>query len=333
MSKYTEHLQLKTIINGIKDSNELKPFHVAYGSDKNYQLGTAISIVSIVKNNPDTRFNYYFHIFSNEFESQYIEHLSEIASDLKINIKLYQVNEEILNDLPVSTIWPLSIYYRLLAFDYLATTIDKVLYLDSDVICKGNISLLENLSLGNHCAAVVPDIASTQEKTFNRIGIDFKNKYFNSGFILANLELWKKNKLTDKIFDFINKEGGSDKIKYPDQDALNIILIDSLEYLSQSYNTIYSLKSEFEFKQADYYKSIIKTDTVFIHYTGVTKPWHIWADYPASVYFRDMYQLTPWKGEEYLKAKTKSEFKEEYKHYLYQGKFMKAIISLWKYKF
>lgn len=333
MSNYIKYIELKNTINGVVDAQENNFFHVAYGSDKNYQLGTAISIVSIVKNNPQTQCHYCFHLFSNEFEPQYVERLSKIAVDLKVNIKLYQVDESILNHLPVSAIWPLSIYYRLLAFDYLSMTIDKVLYLDSDVICKGSISFLEELSLYDNYAAVVPDIASTQEKTFNRIGVDFNNKYFNSGFILSNLEQWRKNKLTDKIFDFFNNEGRSDKIKYPDQDALNIILMDKLEYLSQSYNTIYSLKSEFEFKQPEYYKTIIKNDTVFIHYTGVTKPWHIWADYPASVYFRNMYQLSPWKSDLYLAAKTKNEFKEEYKHYLYQGKYLKALVSLLKYKF
>ena len=101
--------------------------------------------------------------------------------------------------------------------------------------------------------------------------------------------------------------------------------------LPREYNAIYSLKSEFEYKDPEYYKSFINDNTVFIHYTGVTKPWHDWAIYPSAEYFRSVYRLSPWKNIPYQAATRKHEYREKYKHLLYQNKIISGIVSAIKY--
>ena len=313
-------------------ANENGCFHIAYGTDTNYQMGAAISIASILENNKDSTSKYCIHIFTDVISSEYATRMQLISQQYDVCVLLYTVDERILETLPASTVWPLSIYYRLLAFDFLSKDIDTLLYLDSDIICKNNISELESLNLGDNFAAVVPDVDSTQKRNQQRLGIDFQGRYFNSGVILANLQQWEINDCSAEIFSLIERESDSGKLKYPDQDALNIIFLGRLVYLDRKYNAIFPLKSEFEKKDKRNYKKYIKDETVFIHYTGITKPWHVWAGYDSSIYFRRIYVLTPWKDEEYLRSKSIVEYREEYKHYLYQRCYMKALYALFLYR-
>lgn len=321
-----------SFVSSTLSTSEGRSFHIAYGTDANYQMGAAISIASILENNKSKAISYHFHIFTDSVSKEYAERLKSIAEPFGASVYLYTIDDSVLDNLPASVVWPLSIYYRILAFDYLYQMSDTLLYLDSDVICKNDIRELEDLELGDNFAAVVPDVEALQKKNQQRLSFDFQNKYFNSGVIYANLKQWNEGHCSDKIFSLIQSEGQTGKLKYPDQDALNIIFFGQLIYLDRKYNAIYPLKSEFERKDKNYYKSFIKDETVFIHYTGITKPWHEWAEYEASIYFRAIYKLTPWKDESYLKSKSTVEYREEYKHCLYQKRYIKALRSLFFYR-
>lgn len=321
-----------SFITSASSTDEDSYFNIAYGTDTNYQMGAAISIVSIIENNKNSQVKYFFHIFTDNISSVYATRLQVISQRFNVSINVYTIDEKVLEKLPSSTVWPLSIYYRILAFDFLSKDVTKLLYLDSDIVCKNSISELESLELGDFFAAVVADVDSTQQKNNQRLSIDFKGRYFNSGVILANLNKWKDNNCSAYIFSLIEKESATGKLKYPDQDALNIIFLGNLIYLSRKYNAIFPLKTEFEKKDKNNHKKYITEETVFIHYTGITKPWHIWAKYNSSIYFRRIYELTPWKNEEYLKSKSMVEYREEYKHYLYQRRYMKALFALFLYR-
>lgn len=85
--------------------------------------------------------------------------------------------------------------YRLKIADILSS-LDKVLYLDSDVIVTQDISGLWNTDITNYYCAAVKDAKSTRSKFsnkrhFKKMGID-PNKYFNAGVILFNLKKSKR---------------------------------------------------------------------------------------------------------------------------------------------
>lgn len=47
-------------------------------------------------------------------------------------------------------------------------------------------------------------------------------QYFNSGVLLFNLAVWRENKLTQKIADYIRDNVA--RLRFCDQEALNIFL-------------------------------------------------------------------------------------------------------------
>ena len=85
--------------------------------------------------------------------------LKETLFDLPITIHVLQPDREEIKDLGTSHHITHTAYFRLLAARLLPDTIDKVIYLDSDVLVKDDLMELWDLDLkGNYCLAAI-DIA------------------------------------------------------------------------------------------------------------------------------------------------------------------------------
>ncbi|BDH44006.1 LPS 1,2-glucosyltransferase [Salmonella enterica subsp. enterica serovar Choleraesuis] len=308
---------------GIIQGSEL---NVVYGVDRNYELGVAISITSLLIHNQSSFFN--FHIFIDELDSKYISRLDELAEQYKTKISLYLVDKNHFINLPNSKVWSHAMYFRLLGFDYLRQFCSKALYLDADVICKGNIDGLFSTKFESNIAIVIEDILKIDQRfSESSLSIFPKNiTYFNSGVMYVDLDAWHIENITNKAIGLLNDPIICEKIKYPDQDVLNILLNDKVIYVSSNYNTIYSLKSELLDKTHQEYKKTIKDETVLIHYTGITKPWHVWARYSANSYFDLAYLASPWRNETKKKAFTINEFKKRYKHELAQRNYISGLL-------
>ncbi|WP_233964272.1 glycosyltransferase family 8 protein [Pectobacterium versatile] len=321
---FSSHIDVLSVFENrhqpIADNDTL---NVAYGIDKNYAIGCGISIASILINND---IDFTFHVFSDDFDDDFIKKLNVLAEKFKTKIVLYKINSEMLKTLPCTDIWSHAMYFRLLAFSHLSDKISNLLYLDADVMCKGSLAQLHKLDTAPHVAAVIRDLPETQKKSANRLKIAaLEGKYFNSGVLFVNLTIWNELDLTQKIFDKLIS--GEESIQYPDQDVMNILLHGNVTFLPREYNTIYSIKNELKDPSHQKYKEIIKNTTILIHYTGVTKPWHKWANYPSTIFFHQALQKSPWITADLKDATAFVEMKKKYKHLISQKKYLSGFLS------
>lgn len=309
-----------------------KNFNIAYGVDKNFLLGAAISINSVLINNIDTDFN--FHLFTDYIDDEYIQRFQKMITKYNSNIIIYLLDAEELKQLSTSDFWSYATYFRLIAFEYLSTNINSILYLDADVICKGSLKELFQLNLANSFAAVVLDVDNMQQSSATRLKLtDLNGKYFNAGVIYVNLKKWIENDLSKKSLELVRGKTNFGKLKYLDQDALNILFQTQNIYLSRDYNCIYTLKNELAYHDLSKYKNTITDSTILIHFTGVTKPWHTWGiNYPASQFFFNSYIHSPWKDQPLKIAEKRTELQEKYKHLFLQHKYVHGLLCLIKYK-
>ncbi|MEH2922765.1 glycosyltransferase family 8 protein [Samsonia erythrinae] len=308
-----------------KERLEEKKLHVAYGVDDNFLFGAAISSTSLLINNNIT---IYLHIFTDSIDNEKTLRFKRMAERFHIDITIYHIDNKPLEKLPTKN-WPYSAYYRLIAFDYLGKDIEKLLYLDADIICKGSINELHDLNLDSYTCAVVPDIEEMQPKAVERLNTpELNGVYFNSGVMLVNLKNWNLKKLTYKVISFILK---NKNLKYPDQDALNILLINENYILPRKFNCIYSIKSELKDKTHQDYKEIINDESVFIHYVGTTKPWNEWGQYPSTIYFTHAYNQSTWCDIPLIGANTPLQWKKKSKHEFRKRKLISSIISRLNY--
>lgn len=107
---------------------------------------------------------------------------------------------------------------------------EKILYIDADAIVVDNIKELWNIELNNKALAGVKE-GGEWSKHLGIEGMD--DKYINSGVMLMNLELIRKEKLDEAMIDLINKN----YYAYPDQDVINIVCKDKIQYISNIYNS------------------------------------------------------------------------------------------------
>lgn len=309
-------------ISFVSHKNDEITFNIAYGIDKNFMFGAAISATSVIINNH--KIPLAFHFFTDYLDDDIVHRFESMANKFHVDIHLYTVNTQLLNDLPDNK-WPCSAYFRLVAFDYLDDKITTLLYLDADVICKGSINTLYQLNFDAAICAIVPDIEATRTQCAIRLGKpEIKESYFNSGVMFTQLKNWSENSLTEKTLFFLKENR---ELKYPDQDALNILLYEKTIILPRKFNCIYSIKSELKDKNHRAYKKIINDDSVFIHYVGTTKPWSEWGQYPSTIYFTTAYNQSTWDDIPLVKAVTPIQWKKKSKHEFIRGKLIASLIS------
>ncbi|HEM7188861.1 TPA: lipopolysaccharide 1,2-glucosyltransferase [Providencia rettgeri] len=317
----------KYLLNeGANTSNSSLPcLDVIYGSDENYQFGAGVSAVSLLINNPNTLFR--FHYFLDKVSSSFLDKLKVISHQFPAEFHIYELDNQLLKTLPASDIWSSAMYFRLVALDYLSKDYDVALYLDADVICNGQLNLAADLIKDKVCGVIADDIGVRTKSETRLHTPKLAETYFNSGVMFVNLKKWHEKRVTQQCFELLSAENAKQRFKYPDQDVLNLILRNDLILLNQKFNTVYTLKNELYDRTHQKYQTIITPETVLIHYTGVSKPWHKWANYPSSQPFYKALAQSPWTKDD-LKCATKfAERKKEYKHLLKQGSYLSGILS------
>ncbi|HIB7346987.1 TPA: glycosyltransferase family 8 protein, partial [Escherichia coli] len=214
---------------------------------------------------------------------------------------------------------PLSTCLRFLIPEVIDDKINKILYLDCDVICNGTLDELVDYNLNADIACVIPDSPEMQERVKKLdYGIEFIN-YFNAGVMFINTSEWKKNNITQKALEMIN----SGKVyRYADQDVLNILLNGRVHYLDKKYNnkTTLSVRCDEEQKNLP--------NTIIMHYVTQNKPWYkIFRAQNFDHYFSN----SPWKNHKRNLAPSSSEIRLKSKVFWLEGKYCKAISYYYKY--
>lgn len=320
---------IKQVISvGTSDVDISSYFHVAYGIDQNFLYGCGVSIVSLLIHNKNINFS--FHIFIDDsINDSDVVRFREICSQYNTQLTIYIIDSNSIKSLPTTKNWTHAIYFRFIVAEYFINKIDCLLYLDADVICNNSIDELIHLNLENKVAAVVAERDKNWwKKRADNLGFPSVSKgYFNSGVMYVNLIAWKENNITNESMALLVDEDLAQRISYPDQDVLNILLCDNVIHLSGVYNTQFSLNYELK-KTFDY---PVKENTVFIHYVGPTKPWHEWACYETAKPFLNAKNASPWKNVPLLKAKSSNHLRYCAKHKINQRNFFSGLGIYLKY--
>lgn len=162
-----------------------------------------------------------------------------------------------------------SAYYRISIPEIFDDSVHKVLYLDCDMIVKGDIIELWETDISDFHVGAVENLSG---HTYKKLGIP-QNEYFNSGMLLINLDLWRRDGIPEKVFEF--KKENPDRISTNDQCALNGVLHDKWKHLHLKWNHQTGLYRPGE-QTAAFPQSEIAEATLspgIIHYIGWDKPW------------------------------------------------------------
>jgi len=255
-------------------------------------------LTSLFENNKDI--DLHIHLIA--------DNLSKKSEDLIIGvirgnygqeISFYNVNETLLKDFKIYGESHISIatYYRIFLESLLPPTIDKVIYLDCDMIITKSIKELWDTDINEFAVGCVEDMWSGKKDNYIRLNYDENYSYFNAGVLLINLRYWRKMGLEKKALKYINDN--PNKLIFNDQDVLNGLLYDKKKFLPLRWNmqdgffrTKRNLrKSSYGILNSEIHKRVI------IHYTGSKKPWQFKSQHPLKKDYFYYMDLTIWKGE------------------------------------
>lgn len=307
--------------------------NIAYGIDKNFFLGCIVSITSILLFNPNLSFS--FHIFANYIDDSLQRRLNQLVNEYNVNITIYLVDDIYLSNLPTTKNWSIATYFRFIIADYFFRKIDRILYLDADIFCKGSIKELFFLQFKNNIAYVIKEKNNIWwkkcAKRLNEKKLEFG--YFNAGFLLIDLNKWKEFEVNYKALQLLSNPLFRSKFTHLDQDVLNLILLDKIKYLDKKYNQQININYELKHKNTINNNTLyISDETILIHYIGPTKPWHNWAkNYKCSQYFLNSKFYSPCKTEPLLEACNSKQLRYCAKHKIHQKKFFSSLSYYLKY--
>ena len=264
--------------------------NIALCTDEKYSFPCGVCITSILENNKDKECNIY--ILTTSLEPKTIKKFKQLEETYHQRIHINNIDESIFYGLKICNRFPLSIYFRFLLPELVK--VDKILYLDCDVIVTSNISKLWETDIEGYACGVIEDQRSDDIRIQNRL--ELYKDYFNSGVMLINLDYWRKNNTAQELIDFIAQN--PDKCVYPDQDALNYVLHDKVHFLEYKYNyqELMVLNKEECFLHRNKWDKLLKEGEVpaIIHYTSQVKPWITACQHPYKEWFWKYQAKSPW---------------------------------------
>ena len=270
---------------------------IVLSTDDNYVMPTAVLMTSIAASNPEAQIHY--NIISAGLSQGAKDALSRNLVNPAFGISFYTIDESYLKNCPIRQGEHVSIatYFRLLLPTILPKEIDKVLYIDGDIICLDSLKELWETPLDNFSAAAVPDMRCNDIRILNRLSLKRTDDYFNAGVMLINLDWWRKNDIQNKSIKFISEN--RDICKFHDQDALNVVLHGTIQTLSIRFNLQEHFFEPFEnqFISKTHFQDLQEAlkGPCLIHYTGFRKPWHRECVNPLKSAWIYVYNQTEWK--------------------------------------
>ena len=177
-------------------------------------------------------------------------------------------------------------YYRLLIDDYIEKSLQNLIYLDCDIVCVTNplkqlAFTLKEVKDSKSMVGVLPEPGMFE---YGKDNYNLKNDYFNAGVMIIDFEKWTNKKPKNIFLQIINEYGV--KLKYWDQDVLNIFFNNKYTPISTSLNFKIDMEI-FEKMELSEENSNIN----FLHYSGKFKPWSIrGALNNNSEYFQEIYR-------------------------------------------
>lgn len=287
--------------------------NILFSSDENYARHMGVAMVSIMQHNDDVE-KIRFFVINNRILPSTIEKLESLVQSYKNAEIIFIPFESYEKRLHLNLEWPISLssYARLFVGEVLPDKVEKVLYLDCDIVTCGSIGALWDTNLNGKCLGAIQDMVPSRTKA--SVGLLPEDPYFNAGVLLIDLIQWRQQGIGLSCMEFISDRNGC--VTHHDQGVLNGIFKGQWERLPLKYNVMtihYMMKvakslSFYQDRSIFYTEDEIidaKSNPIILHFTPsfTTHPWEQNCRHPLRRIYSDTLEMTPWKNSPLEKEK------------------------------
>ena len=269
---------------------------IVFAFDNNLVMPACVCISSLMMNAKEDTFYDIFilHSASENLEKSNLDKIPQYYKNCRIRYRT--VGDEFDNAFEIRGITTPA-YYRLLIPE-LILEYEKIIYADADIIFRMDLSELYATDLGENYIAATRDIGlnwgEDGVKYINSMPELHLGEYIQSGFIILNNKEINNDGLVERF-----KQIAKRRLKYQDQDTLNIACYGKIHYLPLEYNmtdySFYYAMKERDKLQSEFSPSKISyaLQNGNLHFNG-HKPWKkycvnfdIWWEYYRKCPFYD----------------------------------------------
>jgi lipopolysaccharide biosynthesis glycosyltransferase len=278
---------------------------IVSATNENYAMPLEAMIASLLNNFKSYKKIEVF-ILESEVSVQTKERIKRHFGDPRINITWIKIDLVDFKDMNITGHITVESYFRLLIPKILPGHIEKVIYLDCDLIVDEDIGKLWDIEIKDNYLLAVPEMhrdslyASSPcgIKAYKELGIDPSCRLYNSGVLVINVKKWRQDNIANRIMDYLVRY--KEHILWNDQDGMNAILAGKYLKLDPRWNLLTQLLYEYNSWKAspldkNTYKRAVKSPYI-IHFNTNSKPWQKGDIHPYKDLFFHYLDMTSWKG-------------------------------------
>ena len=245
--------------------------------DENYLLPCKVMLDSFFASNPQEK-DVTVYLLHSAIPGGKLAELEAFCADFGAKLIPVAVEPTLFENAPTSKRYPKEMYYRLLSPLILPRQVERVLYLDPDMLIINPLRPLWEQNLGGKVFAAAAHTGLTEmANEINQRRLDTEHEYFNSGVMLIDLKAARDLVTAEDVFRCVSEH--EKELILPDQDVFNML------YGKQTLPVEDVL---WNYDVRNYAKYLIRSsgshdlnwvmdNTAVLHFCGKNKPWH--ADY------------------------------------------------------
>ncbi len=250
--------------------------NVGLACDENYSKYAGVVIASVLANASDSD-ELCFYILTDGLSEEKQSEILKLKEIKNCEINFVTLDEKLFEaykNIKTHSYIPICTFYRL-RLSHILPDIDKIIYLDCDVVVNKSLRELFESDLGENIAGGVRDI--------NKRMLKKNPSYVNAGMLVMDLKKIREQNIEDEFLDWTQKH--IDTIKMGDQEIINEVLKGKIKILDDRWNVQSSNFTN---------RSSYTGNPWIIHFVSKRKPWHFGSfSYHKSYYFKYL-QMTPW---------------------------------------
>lgn len=212
--------------------------NIAYACNEAYMEQTTVSLISLFENNKDIG-NIDIYFIDMGITKESADELKQIVESYGNKLIIVPFNS-LAYDLKVgNTGRHIQSVYAKLFFGRIEN-IDRILYLDSDIVVNDSILPLWNMDLGDCVCAGVETIHTIKDNA--RIELAPNDRAINDGMLLMDLQKWRDNDYLSKCLIHIQKYNGNPPVL--SEGTINAVCKGKILIVDPRYNLMSGIVAE-----------------------------------------------------------------------------------------
>ncbi len=271
-------------------------YHIAVNIDSKFVRHLVVMLISLFENNPSSHF--IVHIVADKLGREDQDRLRRFIESNGQSVRFYFPPAAMLDGFSIQKFGKrisMATYYRCMLSSILPVDVERILYLDCDILVLADISSFYNLPFtAEDACACVKDIGFEETSRYERLHYPKTDFYFNAGVMLLNLKWWREYHVDEACMAYYRSY--PDRILFNDQDLLNAVLHGHVKYVSECWNV-----------QDGFYRrcSPVTVDISVLRHPGILhftnrKPWNYDSTHPLRKLYFKYLSKTPWRAETHL---------------------------------